>query len=798
MTPIMVQPPFYDCGGLFASSKYSYGVVAVNGSLNEGKMVILNTWTERLTIPLPPFYTLQSRTVSSLNFNLIPHCDIGGSNDVSFQYSLDKNGSIVQSGTVSCCILHFENLESSSIYVVSIRAINDAGASSWVSASYSTSTGIPKKPLLRLLKTNTFSFLVDIEPPVDNDREIISYTFNVFQEEQLITNSTIQCNDTVGPTHLQCGRSVRFDNLNRNTTYNVTVLALGPFGESALTSKLVLTSNEERGVIEFTRPDYYAMSGGKINVTLQRKFGAAGAMQLGINVTQPENVFLRCTCIDVSGCFCGMHITGSGVQSVAGQVTFSDGQEFQTVIVSVWEDDRSVLQPLNVLLSLLGPSNYFGSQKDTILKIDLSQRPGFASFIRSKAEVFENSTHVRVNVIRLNGSSGVLPFQVETFDISATAMKDYVPYNKSLEFGDRQSQLSVWIKLINNIFYEGARIFGIRLRDLSGYTKTAHSVVTRQVIIMDDEDPSKSLPGRPGSFEVLRTTGGEIELQWKHPTDIDQAYGYLLRVEEIGSSGFFNLYNTSDTWFVLSQLLPERSYKITLSAWNIYGTGEEAESIYARTTDPSPPTAPQLFGAFEVSSSNISFGWAPPRDSGGVPITGYLLWMESESKNITLYQSWNVSTNFTLCGLEALHTYRFHIAASTAAFSASFESEASTLVIVMDEATVPDPPNSPILLSNPTAGTFSIKTVSSRNTGGIKLTGYTLYMRKVIADDLDLNDEEQEATRGPFQAVCTAESIQVDDVPQSCVVYKLHAGTSYEFYSKVHNVLVSTVLRSLL
>jgi hypothetical protein len=71
-------------------------------------------------------------------------------------------------------------------------------------------------------------------------------------------------------------------------------------------------------------------------------------------------------------------------------------------------------------------------------------------------------------------------------------------------------------------------------------------------------------------------------------------------------------------------------------------------------------------------------------------------------------------------------------------------------------------------------------------------------MRKVIADDLDLNDEEQEATRGPFQAVCTAESIQVDDVPQSCVVYKLHAGTSYEFYSKVHNVLVSTVLRSLL
>lgn len=554
------------------------------------------------------------------------------------------------------------------------------------------------------------------------------------------------------------------------------------------------------GTFELLSTSSTVSSGGEISATVHRIGGTAGLSTIGVSITQPNDVLLRCDCTNGYGCACGMHLASSGAISQPGYLSFEDGQEYQNVSISVWEDDESVLQPMSVVLGLFGTPSSLAPQNEVLLRIDLSQRPGFVAFAHSRKEILENSSYVKFNVIRLNGSSGNITFDVETFDMSGVAYKHYIPVQTSMQLVDRQSAASVWVKIINNIYYEGARVFGVRLLGKShsaGVTADhSKSIVTKKVVVLDDEDASKVLPGVPTSVDIVRITGGQMEIQWESPASNATTSGYLVRITKGGAqSNYFSLYNTTSLSLTLSSLPPRSSYSAGIAAWNKFGAGSYSDIVSATTTEPTPPSAPTAVQVDFINSSVVAISWLKPQDSGGSPITNYSVAIETPSADrYELGYAAFSNPSFTVTDLNASTAYIVFITAGSAAFPASNVTQHASAVFTTANGSLPTQPPAVTLLKQPTGGTLSFQIHEPRHRGGLPILDYSLHLRKVLETTTTAGSDPQQQQSGTesssFDVVCTGMSPMVNSTRNTCTVYKLLSGSTYEAYATLYNSVV--------
>jgi hypothetical protein len=631
LTPQPVYPPYLDCGnGLLASTQYLYNVAAVNASRLEGRLGSVLVVTPPVSAPQQVLsMSLVTGTISWLNVTVATGCDRGGSSAMSYQFLVVRDEVPIASGFFACCQFLLTGLEAGQAHQVSVRIANEVATLDWVNRTFTTTSGIPATPALELQRANSHSLVLsaafhDGLP----DREIIAYDIAAYQEGNLVQGSTFPCDSIIGPGLRACLSTFRIDGLSPKTLYQIASRAVGPKGMSDWSSQSFTTSNESSGSLEFVSQVYAANNGGTANITVRRANGTAGSLSVVLNVSQPETVTLQCDCFFGEGCSCGLELVSSGATSRPGILTFLDGQDTQTIQVSVWEDDPRVVEPMTVVLVLLGSAaGVVGVQSQAVLQLSPSQRTGFPSFTRSEVDVLENSSYARINIVRLNGSSGAIALDVETFDILSTAFKHYIPLSQTIQMADRQSLSTLWVRLIDNRYYEGTRVFGVRLRERavtnsSGGMTTSRqrSLSTRRVRIIDDEDPSMLLPATPLGLNASRVTGGEIELVWQAPNATTvQTSGYMIRVSTPSNgTDVFSMYNTSSVaTFILSSLQPATLYRFQVAAWNAYGISEFSTTNLALTTGPSPPSAPLNLRTNITGSSFIGLAWDAPRDLGG-------------------------------------------------------------------------------------------------------------------------------------------------------------------------------------
>lgn len=508
----------------------------------------------------------------------------------------------------------------------------------------------------------------------------------------------------------------------------------------------------------------------------------SGSSFVQMDIVETGLTVLNCDCLVSNDCQCGVYLKSSGIQSQPANVTFLDGEGSRIVAVSAWLSDDMLVQTVDAVFTLSEQNSGLNYSKTTVLEISSSQQNGFASFIQSRTDVLENSTFAQVNVVRLNGTSGNISFDVESFDITSVSLRDYVPIQQTIVLQHRQSVVSVWIKLIDDMYYRGTRIVGLRLKP----SDNSSTLVTHRVVIFDDDDTKNVVPGIPTTLVLTERSGGELSFSWSPPKD-SQVVGYIAQVSTntSGITGFYSIYNLTRASIVLTNLTYESSYTIKIAAWNSFGLGDYGDSLTSLTTSPTRPSEPVGFKAAMVGSYSVQLVWNASRDNGGLEIEQYVVWIQANGTYFEEVSRVSAPQTFAeVNDLDSSTIYTFYIAAGTSLFPAVNTSRLANITVKTANESVPYKPKAVSLYSKQTGGTLSFQVEAYNDTQLRRVSNYKVYLRPY--------DISQNQVTGNFIVVCDELSAKISNVWGSCVVYKLLANTSYETYATFSNSVVST------
>ncbi|ETL37425.1 hypothetical protein L916_10863 [Phytophthora nicotianae] len=609
LTPRYVMPPYSDCSGMAAETTYVYGVAAVNASLVEGAMAVIKLSTEALSTPMAPTFSLIGSMYNRLQVSVTPPCDTGGEPSLSYQYMVKNAGTVVDSTSFNCCSFVLENLEPNQSYSVLVKVENSLAApSTWAQAMFKTASGIPPTPVATLLQVNTYSAVIAIgSKPYDKDTR--SYDVFLRRNGIEIQNYTVSCEEDAIFDHYVCPTSYKLEMLKATTEYEISAQANGPLGSSASNPVSFKTSDISPGAFGMADTNYNADKDGIINTVVRRSNGTSGAVEVGVHVTGPDTVFLRCKRATSGGCDCTLYLISSESVPLPCYLSFVDGQENASVAFSMWDDQSAELLPSQVVVSPFGVD--LSGQHSAVLHMDARQEAGFVSFPASSSVIYEDSSFVMINVLRLNGTTGRVTFSFESFDIAAVTGEDYVAVSGTIVLTDQQSSTQIWVQLIDNLVVNSDKVFGLRLTGQTELTG-ADQLLTHNVTIHDDESISSAVPRKTDNISIVYSTGGEFEIGWTSTaSDGVNVTGYLVRVSNASLGTFYSVFNTTQTIFTLSGLSARSIYLVEVAVWNHFGVGEYSDAVEVATTDATLPSSPLSLSATDIFNTEVTLTWKP-------------------------------------------------------------------------------------------------------------------------------------------------------------------------------------------
>lgn len=227
-------------------------------------------------------------------------------------------------------------------------------------------------------------------------------------------------------------------------------------------------------------------------------------------------------------------------------------------------------------------------------------------------------------------------------------------------------------------------------------------------------EPPATVPSAPQS--VAATAGpGSVTVTWSAPASDGGAAldSYVVTVQPGGTTATVPASTTTAT---VTGLTNGTAYTATVRAVN--SVGASAESLPSPEVTPvAPPGAPTgVAGASRVGGVRVS--WTPPVDTGGLPISAYVVRTVETGAERTVAGS---ATAVTINGLTAGTAYSFTVVARNAAGD-SAPSAASPAAVPASGP--PDAPTSVVA----TRGNASavVSWTAPEQTGGVALSSYTV------------------------------------------------------------------------
>ncbi|WP_344229552.1 fibronectin type III domain-containing protein [Microbacterium binotii] len=147
-------------------------------------------------------------------------------------------------------------------------------------------------------------------------------------------------------------------------------------------------------------------------------------------------------------------------------------------------------------------------------------------------------------------------------------------------------------------------------------------------LIARTADAPVALPGVPRQVSAVATSATAAQVSWQAPASDGGAAisAYDVVITRGGQSAPAQVVVTGTT-AIVSGLLPDTSYAVTVAARNSAGTGEASPQVTFTTpatvptaTAPSAPGAPRLVAS---TARTVSLTWDAPSSDGGSPITEY-------------------------------------------------------------------------------------------------------------------------------------------------------------------------------
>lgn len=247
-----------------------------------------------------------------------------------------------------------------------------------------------------------------------------------------------------------------------------------------------------------------------------------------------------------------------------------------------------------------------------------------------------------------------------------------------------------------------------------------------EVIVIDK-------PGIPqGPLVYTETTQNSVSLSWNPPEDNGggDITDYLIEVCEFGT----------DTWkpvpgycpkcaFTVRGLTEGKKYVFRVRAENIYGVSDplEGKPVVAKSPFDAPdaPSQPQVIS---YSPNSCSLQWNPPENSGGKPITGYVVEKrERGGEWIKVNNYPTPNTTYTVQDLREGNKYEFRVSAQNEAGlgKPSKPSEPITAQTQRKKPDAPDPPKADRI----TKDSVTLSWRPPRNDGKSKIKGYILQQK---------------------------------------------------------------------
>ena len=129
-------------------------------------------------------------------------------------------------------------------------------------------------------------------------------------------------------------------------------------------------------------------------------------------------------------------------------------------------------------------------------------------------------------------------------------------------------------------------------------------------------------PSAPRSF-TLGSGDGNVSISWESPlTTGGFLAGYcLLRGVAPADLGFIHRCDATTLSYLDRNVTKGQKYYYAVFAFNDAGNGTRAFKDITPFTPSGPPTSFKLV----PGDRNISLGWEPPEDTGGLPISGYMV-----------------------------------------------------------------------------------------------------------------------------------------------------------------------------
>ena len=237
-------------------------------------------------------------------------------------------------------------------------------------------------------------------------------------------------------------------------------------------------------------------------------------------------------------------------------------------------------------------------------------------------------------------------------------------------------------------------------------------------------------PNPPTNLTATPVSNNQINLSWAAPVNstLDQVNGYKIEISSHCSGSFGVLVantTTTSTTYSNTGLVEGICYAYKVSAINPVDIGNPSNTAYATTwTDPNSPTS---LTANAISSSQINLSWITPTNTGGTPVTGYMIQKRDSCTGIfstLVANTGNTRTTYSNTGLVNGTCYQYRVFAHNAVGTSMASNNATGTTL---QNLTSSPPSVPGGLSVVAKSNTALKlTWSAPSTSGISIIGYQI------------------------------------------------------------------------
>ncbi|TYP79190.1 Calx-beta domain-containing protein [Paenibacillus methanolicus] len=264
------------------------------------------------------------------------------------------------------------------------------------------------------------------------------------------------------------------------------------FGTAMLAASLVLpafasaaSADETNGHLSFEYGEYETFeNNGSVAITINRTGGSAGEVTVDFWAES------------------GSAAAYDDFVPASQTVTFAEGETSKTVYVDLVDD--GVPEDYEGFAVYLGnPTGGASTAEDEYAYISIADDdnwlpdgPGVFSFQSGAYAVDENAGHVRVQVVRTDGSNGYVTVDYTTRGGTAVTDQDFTETSGTLTFQTGESYAYIDIPIRDDIRFENPETFTVELYNATGEAGIGGGTTT---VTINSEDPD--VPYNPGVFE---------------------------------------------------------------------------------------------------------------------------------------------------------------------------------------------------------------------------------------------------------------------------------------------------------